>query len=88
MDFAVGGCPKTNPLWILRDDSTHSSLQITICVFAASGLSTVTRYMSCPFWCVSFLLQWGVMKLECDCFNYYFLFFIDQKFGVLDFENL
>ena len=56
MDLAVWGCPKTNPLWILRDDSTPSSLQIMMCVFAASGLSTVIGicYVPsgvCPFCC-------------------------------------
>lgn len=57
VDFTTRGGPKTNPLWILKDDRTHSSLQIVMYVLVASGVSTITSYMSCPFRCVSLLLH-------------------------------
>ena len=88
VDFTTRGGPKTNPLWIPKDDRTHSSLQIVVCVLVASGVSTITSYMSCPFWCVSLLLHWGIINVEHDCFRYFFPFFIAQKLGVFDFENL
>lgn len=88
MDIAISRGPGTNPLWVLRDDYTHFSPQVMICVLVLSGVSTITRYMPCPFWCVFLLMHWGIINVEYDYFRYSLSFFIAQKLGVFDFETL
>lgn len=40
-------------LFLVGFQTTYSSLQIVVCVFVVSEVSTTMRYLSCPFWYVA-----------------------------------